>query len=140
MDDLENTQDKDFSAFHKKPKYGFRIYLSILATIFVLSVSSSIVYYYVIFLPKANNEKLKLEKQKIANDQIEKYEENQKRASLDNDFSDCLKEADKLYWDIVETNGREIKPGIWSADSRIWDRASKVKQQKIDECYKLYKK
>lgn len=56
----------------------------------------------------------------------------------------CLDDAEKTYWEYVKLNGRKKdKPAAdgsdtWQAPVAVFDQASKLKQNAIEECRVLY--
>lgn len=118
----------------------FKLYLGILATILVLSVS----YYFIIALPRFNQQKIAIEQLKMKKQEEEKItqareiedRERQRKFQLDN----CVQEADTKYWDFVKLNGH-LKPGttdVYLAPQWVFDHAEGIKKNALEECYREY--
>lgn len=97
----------------------------------VLIVALSIAYYLVIFLPKKESEKFKLQKYNLDKLEIEKTFN---KASLEK----CLSDAEKEYMRYAEINGNKKDDGTVWAQNDVWDRAEKNRKETKDECFTKY--
>lgn len=71
--------------------------------------------------------------------QIKINQDKQAESMRQLDLSFCLDKADTEYWAYMKLNGTTAKDGTITAPTTDWDRAEKVKQNAIDNCYKQYK-
>lgn len=52
----------------------------------------------------------------------------------------CVASADDVYWRYMKYNAVEIEDdGTYTATQSTWNEAQKRKDNKLEECYKLYK-
>lgn len=54
-------------------------------------------------------------------------------------LASCVDSADEVYWNYIKLNGTDLGDGKWNAPTYQWDEAQKRKDNKLNECYKLYK-
>lgn len=71
-------------------------------------------------------------------------EKKDEKAGQEREMSRCLDEAGETYWKYVQLNGRG-KPQAngdvkWTASVPVFDQASKLKQNAIEECRVRYGK
>jgi hypothetical protein len=126
----------------KKKTSGYIKYLCVLVTIFVLIVSLSVSYYYIIELPKYNRERIKKEEQTKREINNEKKELEFQKEQQENRLQECLNDAKEAYWTYIKLNGREVpgKPGVYSATTQVWETAERNKKNAIDVCLKRFGK
>ena len=84
-------------------------------------------YYYVIYRPKLNQEELAFQKEKYESEQEEKQENKQA-------LEKCLKETDDWYNGFLD----KAKADNISISNESAELLWKIYQDKRDDCYELY--
>lgn len=122
----------------KKIKVSSNTILKITASIALLMIASALSYYYALYLPKKNEQKMEIEAQE-REEEKRKEEEAESEADLNDTMRDlCIEWADDAYWEYMELNGTKKTDGTIYADQRFWDNARDTKNDAIDECYREY--
>jgi len=85
---------------------------------------------------EAEQELVKLEG---LNERAEREAEEAQRSAGITRYLFCKDMATDEYWDYMDINKiSEDEDGVITAETRFWDEANRVKQQKIENCKDLY--
>lgn len=117
----------------------------------IIVVCASISYYFLIALPRQNEARLAIEKQKLdmEKEKIERelnekqqqknlkvYSESQRKTQLLECRDDAITRSNRY----LELNGTPVagKPGVFEAPRYVHDEVARIKQQGFDDCQRMY--
>lgn len=113
--------------------------LSIIGGIIIVAVS--VAYYFVVFIPQKESQKVELQKEELRTSQ---QKEQEKTSAL----KDCLHQADfnaNAYWNKqckdygIDKNGNPYLKDDCSLDKYHADAVNAAKKNEQDQCYQLYR-
>lgn len=132
----------------RMPNFSFNSKLKILKKISPIKFSTvlsfllialSVFYYFIIFLPQKENQRLKIDALKVSQQELDKMEKKFKEKERIKNINECITEAGNNYlesWN-AECEYRGLKKECALPDS-VSLRLDKIQKEGAEYCFKLY--
>jgi uncharacterized membrane protein len=116
--------------------------IPILLSISALTVSLSVGYYFLIYIPEKDAMLLDLEKQRIKQQEESEQTEKIRRSAKTKTLNVCLSSAEEAGSNYLRLNGTVTKnqdgEDLVQASHDVFEYADKIRETAKEDCYKRY--